>query len=465
MSLTTVRTFSWRLCAIALACGIAGLAGCVTPPPAPPPAPPAPLLPPPPVAGHPLQSDSPAFLRLPDTAQGQIPLRVGMILPLASGAPATRALAAAMLKAAQLALYDAKKPNIMLMTADEGTTPQDAAAAATKLLAQGAEVIIGPLFGPSVSAVAPVARDRGVPVLAFSTEKSVAGNGVYLLSFLPQGEVKRVVSYAASQGHHNFAAMVPQSAYGDLIAGAFNDAVKSAGATSLDVEHFTPNSNAVLAPSAAVAKTNADAVMIAQGGSILRAIAPSLGFSGLDKGKVKLLGTGLWDDPAIAREDMLLGGWFAAPEPDADSGFNSRYHDAFGANPPQLASLAYDAVALVALLSSGEPYHRFTQSALMDPNGFSGVSGIFRFNADGTSEHGLAVLEVAPDGFHVASPAPKTFQQPARLIQFSNAAITALSTSRPCGVARRMSPSGQQSLLRPDRRFFPASGRVPQRFS
>ena len=412
MSLTVVRAFSHRLCAIALVCGIA--ASCVAPKPeAPPPPPPVAALPPPPVAGHPLSADSPAFLRLPNLAANQTPVRVGVILPLAGGAAATRTLAAAMLKAAQLALYDAKKPNIVLMTADEGTKPADAAAAATKLLAQGAEVIIGPLFGPSVTAVAPIARDRGVPVLAFSTDKSVAGNGVYLLSFLPQSEVRRVVSYAASQGHHNFSAMVPQNAYGDVIADAFGDAVKGVGAASLDVQHFASNTNAVLAPSQTIAKSQADAVMIAQGGPILRAIGPDLSFSGLDKNKVKLLGTGLWDDPTIAREDTLLGGWFAAPEPDADNAFNSRYHDAFGSNPPQLASLAYDAVALIALLSGGEPYHRFTQAALMDPNGFSGVDGIFRFNADGTSERGLAVLEVQPDGFHVVSPSPKTFQNPA----------------------------------------------------
>jgi hypothetical protein len=365
---------------------------------------------PPVVSGHALSSDQPTFLRLPNQDPNQVPVRVGIILPIASGTAATRALAGAMLKAAQLALYDAKNPNILLMTADEGTRPEDAVAAANKLLSQGAEVIVGPLFGPSVTAVAPIARDRAVPVLAFSTERSVAGNGVYLLSFLPQSEVNRVVSYAASQGHHNYAAMVPQNEYGNVVTGAFGDAVKAVGGTSVDVEHFTPSTNAVMAPSAAIAKSNADAVMIAQGGPVLRAIAPSLGFSGLDRDKVKLLGTGLWDDPTLAREDMLLGGWFAAPEPDADQAFNSRFHDTFGSNPPQLASLAYDAIALVANLANGAPYHRFTQQALMDPNGFAGVDGIFRFDADGASERGLAVLEVQPDGFHIVSPAPKTFQ-------------------------------------------------------
>jgi len=365
--------------------------------------------PPPPIAANPLNKDQSNYLRLPNLAPGVTPVRVGIILPFTSGTPATRNLAASMLKAAELALFDTGNRNLLLMTADEGS-PDLAAAAADKLLSQGAEIIVGPLFGPSVAKVAPIARDRGVPVLAFSTERSVAGNGVYLLSFLPQNEVRRVVTYAASQGHHDFAAMVPQTPYGDVVADAFNEAVKGAGATNVDVQHFAPNSAAVMAPSATIAKSEADAVLIAQGGGMLRAIAPSLAFNGLDTAKVKLLGTGLWDDPSVTREQALDGGWFAAPEPDADGAFTGKYREIYGTAPPQLASLAYDAISLVALLSQGQPYHRFTPAALMDPNGFAGVDGIFRFNTDGTSERGLAILEVQPDGFRVVSPAPKTFQ-------------------------------------------------------
>ena len=395
-----------RLCAIAGLVAIA--ASACTPPPRPAQLPVV-AIPPPPVAANPLNKDETNYLRLPNMAAGATPVRVGIILPFSSTSPATKTLAAAMLKSAALALFDSSNRSILLMTADEGS-PDQAGAAARKLLADGAEVIVGPLFGPSVATVAPIARDRGVPVLAFSTERSVAGNGVYLLSFLPQNEVRRVVTYAASQGHRNFAAMVPQTAYGDVVASAFTDAVKSADVTGVDVEHFTPDTAAVMAPAAAVAKSNADAILIAQGGGVLRAIAPSLAFNGLDPAKVKLLGTGLWDDAGIAREQSLDGGWFAAPEPNADSGFIQKYRNVYGATPPQLASLAYDAISLVALLSQGQPYHRYVPATLMDPNGFAGVDGIFRFNTDGTSERGLAILEVQPDGFHVVSPAPKTFQ-------------------------------------------------------
>jgi len=51
-------------------------------------------------------------------------------------------------------------------------------------------------------------------------------------------------------------------------------------------------------PPAPVAKSGADAVLIAQGGVILRAIAPTLSLDGVTRDKVKLLGTGLWDDDA-----------------------------------------------------------------------------------------------------------------------------------------------------------------------
>jgi ABC-type branched-subunit amino acid transport system substrate-binding protein len=366
-----------------------------------------------PQAGHPMTAEEPGFLRLPNMADGTVPVRVGVILPLTSATPATRALAASMLKAAELALFDAGNRNILLIAADEGATPADAAAAASKLLDQGAEVIVGPLFGASVLAVAPLARDRGVPVLAFSTERTVAGKGVYLISFLPSDEIRQVVRYAAGHGHSNFAALVPQTAYGDVAAAAFGAAVTDTGGHVVDVQHFAPNTASLATPAQAIAKSTADAIFIPQGGSLLKALAPILSLAGADKSKVKLLGTGLWDDTSLSGEAALEGGWFAAPEPAADDAFVAKYRATYGAAPAQLAPLAYDALSLVALLAQGPAYHRYTAAALLDPNGFAGVDGIFRFNADGTAERGLAILEMTSHGPDVVQPAPKSFQKPA----------------------------------------------------
>ena len=388
--------------------GLLAIAGCAQPALVPPP-PPMAQAPKGPIAANPLDHDQPGFLRLPGLPDGT-PVRVGIILPFSSSSAPTRALAQSMMKAAQLALFDAGNHSVLLITADEGNGGAAAANAAQQLLNQGAEVIVGPLFGPSVQAVAPIARDRAVPVLAFSTEKNVAGNGAYLLSFLPQNEVRRVVNFAAANGHRQFAALIPQTAYGDVADAAFRESVTAAKGGIVDVERYAPNTAAIAAPSKAVAQSGADAVLIAQGGTILRAIAPTLSLDGMARDKVKLLGTGLWDDdPALAREAALQGSWYAAPSPNADAQFVAKYRGTFGTAPAQLASLAYDAVSLVALLSQGQPYHRFTTAALMDPNGFAGVNGIFRFNADGTSERGLAVLEMNANGPVVVSPAPTTF--------------------------------------------------------
>ncbi len=405
MSVPAASSRFRRLCATACAVAVVTLVACTTP--APPPAPPVPVQPP---APHQLSADQPIFLKLTNTASDKTPVRVGIILPFSDSSANVRALANSMMKAAELALYDSGNHNILLMAADDTGSPTDAATKAQKLLDQGAEIIVGPIFSASVNAVAPLARDRGVPVLAFSTDRNVAGNGIYLLSFQPQSEVKRVIAYAVSQGHKNFSAMIPQTAYGDVVEQSFRQAVTADGATVGDVERFSPSAGAVMDPAAAVAKSGSDVIFIAQGGSLLRGIAPVLAYDGVDNTKVKYLGTGLWDDPGTIKEPLLAGGWFAAPQPSSDDAFNAKYRQTFGAEPPQLASLAYDAISLVALLAPGVPYHRYTLAALTDPNGFAGVNGIFRFRSDGSIERGLAVLAVDPSGFTVVSPAPTTFQ-------------------------------------------------------
>jgi ABC-type branched-subunit amino acid transport system substrate-binding protein len=178
----------------------------------------------------------------------------------------------------------------------------------------------------------------------------------------------------------------------------------------VDEEHFSASTEAIAAPALKVAQSKPDSILIAQGGALLGEIGSSLAAHGAGSGQVQFLGTGLWDDPSTTREPVLAGGWFAAPDPDLARGFDAKFHAAFGTSPPALASLAYDAVSLLAALASGSPYHRFTRDALTDPNGFSGVDGVFRFNVDGASERGLAVLKIQVDGkVVVISPAPRTF--------------------------------------------------------
>jgi len=370
---------------------------------------PAPAEPPP--APHQVTAEAPNFTRLSNTAPQAVPIRVGVILPFDNANANVRGLAKSLMHAAELALYDSGNHNIILMTAEDTGTSADAAAAAQRLLDEGAEVIVGPLFSASVQAVAPLARDRGVPVLAFSTDRTVAGSGIYLLSFQPQSEVRRIVTYAASQGRKKIGALIPQTPYGDVVEQEFRKVAQENNVQICAVARFNPSAGALTDPAATLAKADCDAVLVPQGGSLLRGIAQTFAYSNLDTNKVKLLGTGLWLEPSSLKEGLLNGAWFAAPQPSTDDAFIAKFKQTFGSEPPQLASLAYDAVSLVALLANGQPYHRFTQRAITDPNGFAGVSGVFRFRADGAIERGLAILSVEPGGFTVVNPAPATFQQ------------------------------------------------------
>ncbi|HEY3637887.1 MAG TPA: penicillin-binding protein activator [Rhizomicrobium sp.] len=409
---STVRLIG-RFCAIGTLVAIGLLSGCTsaTPPPPKPVAPPTRPQPAGTIARHPLSGEQGGFLRLGNLPAGRTPVRIGVLLPFSNGSSSTRLLASSMLKAAEMALFESGKRDLLLMTADEGSGGAAAASAARTLLSQGAEIIIGPLFAQSVSAVAPITRDHGVPLISFSTDRAVAGDGVYLLSFQPENQVRRIVSYAASQGHSGFAALVPSTAYGARVTGAFHESVTAANAHIVELENFIPEAGDIAGPSGKVAQSKPDAILIAQGGPLLRDIASTLAADGAGSQQVQYLGTGLWDDSAIAREPSLAGGWFAAPDPDAERGYVTKYRAIYGNSPPPLSALAYDAVSLIAILSSGAPYHRFTWDVLTDPSGFSGIDGIFRFNPDGTSDRGLAVVKIDNDGdFTVISPAPRTFQ-------------------------------------------------------
>src|SRR5262249_30167491 len=131
--------------------------------------------------------------------------------------------------------------------------------------------------------------------------------------------------------------------------------------------------------------------------------------AGIDRRRVQPMGTGLWDDPKIFADGSLQGAWFAAPDPAGYRSFAGRYRAKFAEEPVRTATLAYDAVSLVAALVKTQGAQRFAPEVLTNPSAFSGVDGIFRFRAAGTNQRGLAVLRAAPVGPQVVSPAPRAF--------------------------------------------------------
>ena len=366
--------------------------------------------PPPGVVMTPAGPETPGQQATPG-AIGVGQVRIGLLLPQSATGNAGL-VAQSMKNAAEMALAEFKNPDIQLLLKDTGGSAPGAQAAAQQAVSEGAELIVGPLFAQSVAAVAQVARGRGIPVIAFSTDTSVAARGVYLLSFLPETDVDRIVSYAVSRGKRSFAALVPDNAYGSVVEAAFRQAVARRRARVIALERYPADRSNMQTPVQRVAQAarQADALFLPDSGDAVAVIVQGLTSAGVNMKRLQLLGTGVWDgDQRIFGDAAVQGGWFAAPGSAGYQSFVGRYRQRYGQEPVRTATLVYDAVALVAALVKTQGAQRFAEDVLTNSSGFAGIDGIFRFRRDGTNQRGLAVLRVTPTGGQVISPAPRSF--------------------------------------------------------
>jgi ABC-type branched-subunit amino acid transport system substrate-binding protein len=337
-------------------------------------------------------------------------VRVALLVPRSGGGNGA-ASATAFRNAAELALRDFPAAGIQVAVYDTKGDSAGAQAAAGTALAEGAELILGPVFSGEVSAVATQARQAGVPLLAFSSDAAVAGPGVYLLSFLPADDVERIVSYAASQGRKSFAALLPANAYGSVAEASFRRAVAASGGRIVAIESYGSDPADIEAKAAAIVRIGAqvDALLVPEGGDSAISIATALSAGGVTRERTKILGSGQWDNPQILGNAALVGSWYPAPVKQGFDEFSRKYQAAFGASPPRNATLAYDGTVLAAGLVRQYGAERFTPGVLTNRNGFAGVDGIFRFTAGGLTERRLAVYEVTGSGARIIGPAARNF--------------------------------------------------------
>lgn len=353
--------------------------------------------------------------RLGQTPQGSLgsgqggPVKVALLLPLTGrGAQVGQS----MLNAAQMAVFEVADDRLILLPRDTGGTSAGAAAAARQAIQSGAQLILGPLFGGNAATVGAEARPSGISVLTFSSDRRQAAANVFVMGFTPEEQVERIADFAVKRGLRRFALLAPQDAYGNTVAAAIGTALRSKGAELVRAERYPAGSgDAALAAQRVAAQIGTfDALLIAEGPN-LRAIANSLPQATVGSGGLQFLGTGLWDEPAIGRITQLHGGWFAGSEPRSRESFAARYASTYGRPPDAFVSaIAYDAVALAAVLArQGQGPGPIGTARLTQPDGFAGVTGVFRLLPNGLVEHGLAILEVTPAGPRVLEPAPVSF--------------------------------------------------------
>ncbi|MFT4027503.1 MAG: penicillin-binding protein activator [Novosphingobium sp.] len=348
---------------------------------------------PPPPPEHPTSS-------LPADTQRH---RVALIVPLSGP---NSAIGQSIANAATMAVLDTNADNLRITTYDSAA---GVPAAASRAIADGNKLILGPLLGGDTPVVANAARNARVPVISFSNDTTVAGNNVYIMGNVPEQSIQRTIRYARSQGAARFAALIPAGEYGERVSGAVMDAMRRSGGTMVAMENYDRSTAAV---GAAVRRLNArgpfDAVLIADGGRIALQAAPLLKPRGTGP---RLLGTELWSGEAgLMTTPALRGAWFSAVSDTRYRQFSDSYRNRFGGAPYRLSTLGYDAVLLTLRIARDwRPGTPLPTGKLTDSGGFLGLDGAFRFDR-GVIERAFEVREVRAGGITVVSPAPAKFE-------------------------------------------------------
>ncbi len=416
-------------------------------------------------------------------------VRVALLLPLSGP---NEKLGKSMLNAAQMARSDFADNNFILQVHDTHGTPEGVANAARSAIGDDASMILGPLLATNVLAISSMARNANIPVIGFSSDRTVAGNGIYTMGFFPADEVVRIIGYARSQGLRRFAALAPSSIYGRTVVEALRQSATRYGGEVTRVQFYDPQTEdfsgvvrelanydirrqALLNHRAELAgkvDKNAlkslkrlknkqtlgeppfDALLLADGGARLSAIAALLPFYDIDPKKVHMLGTGLWDSPGLGAEPALRGGWYVSSPSEERLNFDLQYQKLYGVMPHRLSTLAYDATAMAAVLARSKGGSDFSATTLTNPNGFYGRDGIFRFLPDGSVERGMVVLQVGLNSKKVMTQTPTAFNaSPETRLVSKNSSLPKAQT----GLARLANRNTQTVAPPPTNKVVPTA--------
>ncbi len=387
---------------------------------------------------------------------GAGPIGLGMNQPMPQGAPRSMVIAIlvpltgqyanlgqALQQAAQLALDVPGAPQLDVK--DTGGTPAGAAAAARAAIADGAGLIIGPLLSSETAAVAPVARTASVPVLAFTNDPTQAQPGVWTLGITPGQQVRRLVAALQAQGRNEIAALLPDSEFGHIMGQTLGQAAQADGLPPPQIQYHEPGMGSINTTTRAladyanrrgpidaqiqqakalgtpagrqqaaelaktpIAPPSFSALLLADTGEALAEVAAMLPYYDVNRSRVQIVGPSLWASPGSGSGQMS-GAWFAAPDPAARAGLEQSYAAKYGAPPPMLADLAFDAASIARVLGASGGY---SVGALSQPAGFIGADGWLALLPDGQVRRGLAVFRVAPGGPQMIEPAPQSAAAP-----------------------------------------------------
>lgn len=328
---------------------------------------------------------------------------VALLVPLSGP---NGALGQSLANATQMALLDTNARDLRITTYDTSRGP---AAAATKAVAEGNQLILGPISSEAIAAVATVARASRVPLITYSSDPTAAARDVFIMGTTEGQSIARTVNFAAAHGMKRFGLLAPEGSYGDRAGVAFAQAVRAAGGTLVGSEGYARSNTSIVSAARRLrARGPLDAVMVADIPRYAVLAAPQLSANGKAP---RLLGTELWaGESVVSTVSSLRGSLYSAVSDGRFGRFADSYKARFGAAPYRAATMGYDSVLLtIRIAHEWKPGTPFPTGRMLDTGGFLGLDGPFRFGGDGVIDRALEVREARSGGVTVVSPAPARF--------------------------------------------------------
>ncbi|MBT5654121.1 MAG: penicillin-binding protein activator [Alphaproteobacteria bacterium] len=334
----------------------------------------------------------------------EVPFRVALLLPLSG--PHSK-LGKSMLKAAELSLFESEGQNVEFSPHDTKGSVEGAKAAVQTALKKQPDLILGPLLSDQVKAVTPLAWGSGVPVLSFSNDTSVAGDNVFVMGHPPREQTEQILNYALEQKLFRYVIVAPTNTYGDTVVKTVKDILRENPTARLnEVISYEGDVNTIKNKLASLDLREIDAILIPEGGYALTQIVKYIATESTDPHRgsirsVRLLGTSQWDEDALLRDPHLYGAWFVAPPLKKRRAFEETYKANYKEAPLRLANLSYDGIHISKKLAEQE--NQSVSETLTQIQGFSGLDGRLKFDAEGIPKRELAIIEITPTGFHELS--------------------------------------------------------------
>jgi ABC-type branched-subunit amino acid transport system substrate-binding protein len=338
-----------------------------------------------------------------------------------------------MTNAAQLSLFENNKKEILLRIYDTKGTTFGAVEAINKAVQDGVDVVIGPIFKAETNAIQKIAEKNELLVFSLSNEQDLLNSkNIFVTGPIVEQEIQLLISYMVEKGIYNYVGLVPNTNFGASVNGVLREAIVSKDAMLIKTEYYDQEEQHMLKKiielisfyevpktlyenfekkkleSKILGETKnmelevkeddkiyPQAMFIAEGGKFADQIG-SLVFSvRKEKRNIQLIGTSKLDGNENTLKNPYLDETiFVGANPEKYEKYASSYEKMYRYRPLKITSIIYDLINIVdQVYRKEDEVYRPDKLALLNPMGFDGIDGRFRFLPNGLIERKLYILQ------------------------------------------------------------------------